>query len=261
MNELLFYDLKCLSYQKIGGTITPLRRVTQFEIEYQLCDGGDSCINEKRIPIKHGQVMLAKPGMQRNTVGSYQCLAMHFSCRDKSLSDQLCKLPDVLLFPSSGKIEELLRSAYESRMDGESRGLRLEGILMQILAEYIDGSALTSSVPKKYRRYADGIYKTAEYMQKNFAQEISCEDLAKKMFISTNFYQKIFKEIMEISPASYLRKIRITEACRLLANTDLSIQEIAENCGFSCASYFIHVIRKELGVTPLQYRNANQTLL
>jgi len=248
-------------YQKTGDSSTPLRNVTRYEIEYQLCDGGESCINGKCFPIKQGQILLAKPGMTRNTIGSYQCLAIHFSCHDTSLATTLNQLPDVLMFPNSHHIKELLRGAYKARINGESRSLQLEGILMQILGECIDGSQLTDSTPKEYRRYVDGIYQTAEYMQKNYSEPITCEHLAKLMFISTNFYQKIFKEIMEISPAQYLRDIRITEACRLLANTDLPIQEVAEQCGFSCSSYFIYVIRKQLGMTPLEYRNANRTLL
>ena len=82
-----------------------------------------------------------------------------------------------------------------------------------------------------------------------------------KMFISTNFYQRVFKQIMGVPPAQFLRDIRVSEACRLLANTDMSVQDIAEKCGFNCASYFIHVIKKQLGVTPLEYRKANRMLL
>jgi len=39
------------------------------------------------------------------------------------------------------------------------------------------------------------------------------------------------------------------------------VQEIAEICGFNCASYFIYVMKKQLGVTPLEYRKQNRTLL
>jgi len=39
------------------------------------------------------------------------------------------------------------------------------------------------------------------------------------------------------------------------------VQDIAEKCGFNCASYFIHVIKKQLDITPLEYRKQNRTLL
>ena len=84
--------------------------------------------------------------------------------------------------------------------------------------------------------------------------------LAKQIFISTNFYQRMFKQIMGVPPAQFLRDIRVSEACRLLANTDMAVQEIAEKCGFNCASYFIYVIKKQLGITPLEYRKRNRML-
>lgn len=258
---IVFYEMKPLSYQKVSSISTPLRQVVRYEIEYQLSDGGESRINDCVYPIKCGQLLLAKPGMVRNTTGTYQCLAMHFSCRDESFCATLNALPDVLSTPNSGFIEELLRSAYKTRVNSESLSLRLEGILMQILAEYVDASQRTERIPREYQRYVDGIYQTVEYMHNNFSENITCDILAKQMFISTNFYQKIFKKIMDISPAQYLRDIRISEACRLLTFTDLSIQEIAEQCGFSCSSYFIYVLRKHMGITPLEYRKANQTLL
>ncbi|MBQ6876615.1 MAG: helix-turn-helix transcriptional regulator [Lachnospiraceae bacterium] len=260
--ELIFYDMKSRIYQKSGGIpTTPLRTVTCYEIEYQVSDGGTSYINGEAYPIRAGQMLLAKPGMRRCTNGSYSCVAMHFKCRDQGLSEKMNRLPHTLMPLNPARAEELLRIAYNSRMDVESRSLRLEGILLEILAEYMDASGVTERVLGEYRAYADGVYRTVEYMQKNYGEHITSELLAKQMFISTNFYQRVFKQIMGVPPAQFLRDIRVSEACRLLANTDMSVQEIAEKCGFNCASYFIYVIKKQLGVTPLEYRKTNRMLL
>lgn len=259
--ELIFYDMESLLYQKGGTSITPLRNVPCYEIEYQLCDGGISYIDGRPYPIRKGQMLLAKPGMQRCTKGAYSCVAMHFYCRDVSLEEKLDSLPHTLMPFNPARAEELLKNAYKTQGNEESRSLRLEGLLLQILAEYMDASQVTGDSPGEYSGYADGVYRTVEYMRKNYAEHITSELLAKQMFISTNFYQKVFKQIMGVPPAQFLRDIRVAEACRLLANTDLSIQEIAEKCGFNCASYFIYVIRKQLEITPLEYRKRNRTLI
>lgn len=259
--ELIFYDMESLLYLKSGGSSTPMREVPCYEIEYQLNDGGISYIDGEEYPIRGGQMLLAKPGMKRYTKGAYACLAMHFYCRDENFAEKLNRLPHTLMPPNPARAEELLRSAYKTQMEGESRTLRLEGLLLQILAEYMDASQLTEDTSGEYRGYADGVYRTVEYMRKNYSGHITSELLAKQMFISTNFYQKVFKEIMGIPPAQFLRDIRISESCRLLANTDLPVQEIAEKCGFNCASYFVYALKRQLGITPLEYRRRNRMLI
>lgn len=259
--ELVFYNMKSSIYRKMGNTVTPLREVQCYEIEYQLSDGGISYIDGKGYPIKAGQMLLAKPGMRRCTRGSYSCVAMHFYCRDRMLAERLNHLPHTLIPLNPERAEELLQTAYMTRMDVESRTLRLEGLLLEVLAEYMDSSSVTNETTGEYSGYADGIYRTVEYMQKNYGEHITSEMLAGQMFISTNFYQRVFKQIMGVPPARFLRDIRISEACRLLANTDLTVQEIAEKCGFNCASYFIYVLKKQMEITPLEYRKQNRALL
>lgn len=259
--ELIFYNIKPMLYQKSDSSATPLRSVASYEIEYQLCDGEVSYIDGKLYPIRSGQMLFVQPGVKRYTKGVYRCLAIHFSCRDRKLATELDRLPHTLTPLNPDRAEELLRNAYNMHMKVEKQSIRLEGLLLEILAEYMDAVQLTDDTPGEYSGYTDGIYRTVEYMQQNYAEHITSELLAKQMFLSTNFYQKVFKQIMGRSPAQFLRDIRVSEACRLLANTDLSVQEIAERCGFNCASYLIYVMKKQLGGTPLEYRKANRTLI
>ncbi len=259
--ELLFSEIRPILYQKSNRAPTPLRKVISYEIEYQLCDGGAAYIDGTFYPIRSGQMLFAKPGAKRYTEGAYTCLAVHFSCCDRKLAGELDRLPPTLMTFNPERTETLLRTAYDTFRNIERHSLRQEGILLQILAEYVEASQLIDGASSEYSGYTDGIYRTVQYMKKNYAEHITSELLAKQMFISTNFYQKIFKRIMGTSPAQFLRDIRMSEACRLLTNTDLSIQEIAEKCGFNCASYFIYAIKRQMGVTPLEYRKANRTLL
>lgn len=257
-----FDSIKALHYQKNGSSATPLRVTSYYEIEYQLSDGGESHIGGRTYPIRRGQMVLAKPGMQRYTKGAYICLAIHFSSRNQALVDALNQQPDVLSPFNSLKVEELLWEAYKIKdPDTVSGNLRLEGLLMQILAEYMEVSRLSLGSSREYSAYTSGIYESVEYIRRHYPEHITSEILARRMFISTNFYQKVFKEIVGVPPAQFLRNIRISEACRLLSNTDISVQEIGEQCGFHCASYFIYTMKKQLGITPLEYRKRNRTLI
>ena len=54
---------------------------------------------------------------------------------------------------------------------------------------------------------------------------------------------------------SYIRLYRITQASKLLRETGLSVEDIATECGFASASYFISAFKRCLKTTPLRYRN------
>jgi YesN/AraC family two-component response regulator len=60
---------------------------------------------------------------------------------------------------------------------------------------------------------------------------------------------------MNMTFSSYLQKVRINNACRLLANTNNKIEEIAHFVGYSDTKFFNSIFKKVLGSTPREYRN------
>lgn len=98
------------------------------------------------------------------------------------------------------------------------------------------------------------IQKVFEYVQKNF-QNANLETVAGELGLSYSYLSRIFKRVIKKSFSEYVNYIRITEAQRLLASTEKSITEIAQDVGFSTASYFIDTFKKQVHVTPLKFRS------
>ena len=67
---------------------------------------------------------------------------------------------------------------------------------------------------------------------------------------------KEFQKCYQVSPIRYLNMQRIRKAMSLLVNSDLSIEVIARQCGFSGSNYFSTAFRKETGLSPLNYRRS-----
>ena len=67
-----------------------------------------------------------------------------------------------------------------------------------------------------------------------------------------------FKREYGISPISYMISRRIDESKYLLAETDLSMSQIAQLLGFSSLSYFSQVFRRTQGIAPMEYRHKNK---
>ncbi len=93
-----------------------------------------------------------------------------------------------------------------------------------------------------------------QYIEANFARPLSNNQLARIAGRSTTGLARAFKREFGSAPAQHVTKVRIREACRLLAQSDCSIEEIAEQTGFPNRFYFSRVFKKVTFQTPAEYR-------
>ena len=100
--------------------------------------------------------------------------------------------------------------------------------------------------------------KLTSLIEDNLANpDLDVSFIAEKMAMSrASLYNKL-KELADISIGDYVNKLRMAKAIRLLADKNLSIQEISERCGFSQQRYFSTVFKQSFGVTPTRYRQEN----
>lgn len=94
-----------------------------------------------------------------------------------------------------------------------------------------------------------------EYIEKNYARNITLDSMASRCNISSSYFSKLFNRVVEDNFANYINKIRINKAKEYLAKTDVPITNIALDLGFEDSGYFIKVFKKMEGVTPSVYRS------
>ncbi len=93
-----------------------------------------------------------------------------------------------------------------------------------------------------------------EYIDNNYAQELTLSQVAKYIYLSDSYFAHSFKDKFGISPKSYVLKTRIEASKELLENTDMKIAEVAHSVGFSSQQRFNDIFRKYTQMTPLRYR-------
>ena len=98
------------------------------------------------------------------------------------------------------------------------------------------------------------ILSAISYIRDNLHQKLNLEELAQLHFLSYVQFSRRFKNATGSTPQDYVAGLRLKKAKQLLAETDLSIQKISENCGFSNAYYFSNFFRKHCQFSPSQYR-------
>lgn len=98
-----------------------------------------------------------------------------------------------------------------------------------------------------------------EYINENFAESISVEELAEISHISKSYFMRRFREAAGIGAIEYLSQIRIKKVCEILSETDKTTSEIAFECGFRNLSNFNRQFRNIVGCTPKEYRKMDRT--
>jgi len=96
------------------------------------------------------------------------------------------------------------------------------------------------------------------YFASRYGQEISAGDLAAHLGITTRHLARIMQQRYGCTFRKHLLDIRLYHARQQLMNSEATILQIANSCGFSCQGAFATVFRKVVGCTPSQYRQQHK---
>lgn len=137
-----------------------------------------------------------------------------------------------------------------SKMNSEDEALRtwfvekLENVCQNILHNYDDKSLSL-------------VGKAKEYIRNNYQKDISLTDVSREVDISPYYFSKVFKEETGENFIEYLTSVRMEQAKILLKKPELSMKEICSMTGYADPNYFSRSFKKNVGVTPTEYKESN----
>ena len=103
------------------------------------------------------------------------------------------------------------------------------------------------------------VINTITYIQNNYQNRITIEDIAKYCYCSSSTLSHVFAKNYGMTIGKLIHTVRCDRAKILLMESSMSIGQIALECGFSSADYFTSVFKNLTGVTPTEYRTAKTT--
>ena len=115
--------------------------------------------------------------------------------------------------------------------------------------------ACQNIVGKREEKSNSIIEMAEEYIKDNFHKDVSLDEVSKTVNISPYYFSKIFKEGTGKNFIEYLTNIRMERAKELLSTTEQSMKEICAMCGYSDPNYFSRSFKKNVGVTPTEFKN------
>ncbi len=97
-----------------------------------------------------------------------------------------------------------------------------------------------------------------EYIHANYTQAITLDDLARHIDRSRTYTSSLFSQTYGTTFIEYLNMVRIRHACHLIAYTDIPIETIYAQCGFTSARNFYRVFMQNVGISPNKYRTSHR---
>lgn len=99
------------------------------------------------------------------------------------------------------------------------------------------------------------VQRMQDYILEHIDEEITLADLAKEALFSPWYAHRLFKDFTGLSPAEYIRKIRLTDAAKQIKNDNCRIIDAAMRMGFDSVDGFTRAFVREFGMTPSTYKN------
>lgn len=160
------------------------------------------------------------------------------------------------------EMARLLTQVKNYRGDGMAAKLFYEGKVAEAVSLVVERSKNPHQKKDARRRIStqdiQQIEMIALYLNDHYAQDTSIGQLVKIACMSATKLQTTFKEYHGCTITAYVQQRRISQSEHLLANTELSISQVAESVGYSKASRFAELFRKSTGLLPGEYRKISR---
>lgn len=104
------------------------------------------------------------------------------------------------------------------------------------------------------QRYSRLVQSAIHFIQDSYNEPISLNNAADQLSITPQYLSKIFMQETSHTFVDYLTQVRIEKAKNMLTGTNLQINVISSNVGYTDPKYFCTIFKKQTGLTPNQYR-------
>lgn len=113
--------------------------------------------------------------------------------------------------------------------------------------------------PVLQTEYETPVEQSIHYIRRNYNEPLNLNKLAEIANLSPYYYAHCFKEETGFSPMEYVTNTRLEQAKVKLIRTQKTVEEIADEIGYSSSSSFINIFVKKVGYSPKQYRKFHQS--
>lgn len=264
-----------IAHRLTGGLQIPRRIILDYELVLIVRGGGTWVCDGERYQLAAHDLLLIPPfvphSFEADSARESEHIAVHFDfapgipATARGLDQRRpfrVRFTHGLQFAlqrrlyAGHRVERGLQAVVAAHAAGGALGpamasAHLAGILLLLLAEPAGGRGPADDLRQHAR-----VERVTAYMHAQLGNRLDHAALERVSGLSPSRLQAVFREVTGYPPLDYLRRLRVEEARRLLADARLSVKEIAARTGFRDTSHFSKVFRRIDGLSPAHYRAA-----
>lgn len=242
------------------------------ELAYILSGRGGYLIDGVEYSVEAGDLVICNPGVKHTHIitnpkePTIEFISGFTDFHFKNMAPNSIEFPDggCIMHTSAALRQELSMHCHTMIAEKESClagkyfmfKTHLMQMLLKVMRELVAETSpgQTGCTFESYNKsYA--VNRIINYLNENYEQKISLEQIARNMYLSPVYISKIFKEETGESPINYLIKIRLEKARDiLLSGHGSSIKGIANRVGYEDVYHFSKLFKKYYGISPLYYK-------
>ena len=152
-----------------------------------------------------------------------------------------------------GRFRELFAAILEEIEQSRPLGTDMQNLLVEqlLIAIY---RLMPEPADTLQENWFSVVLDIQRQLETEYSEPYTLAELAQRYGLSASYLSHIFKNITGTSVMGYLQSCRLAAAKQCLADTDLSISQVVEQCGFSDSSNFSRTFRNVTGLTPTDFR-------
>jgi len=216
----------------------------EWEIIYQLRGHTCATAGGTLFQLREGDLIVIPPNTSHNTASDMLIIDMHIRLK-------VCDFPTspFVVTDDGGDIGQLFHMLLNIYLKKDEGYALFAEKLSELICLHIKKAINKQPTPKFIVDFkalaADNIGNAA----------FSVTDSIKQSGYHPDYFRRLFKKYMGISPHAYLTELRIDHAKELLTHEKyLTIGEISRRCGFSDNLYFSSCFKQNVGISPLRFR-------
>jgi AraC-like DNA-binding protein len=264
-----FYELEVLWLAETeygaGSRLEEHAHHEYYQIYYVMESAGTFLVNGEEHELSKDMFVFASPDtkhgireLPQDVQSPLKILEAKFMVLSQEFQNELKQIPPVSC--GTSEMGNLLRQAHLEGMNKSPYYARVvEHQMCTLLYQMIRRSMEHGILPNKTGLSNEKAMKIKDYLDSNYTENISLDDLAKNIGNTKNYLCRIFRESTGTTINLYLNNVRINKAVELLAGTDMDVARISGVVGYNNVFHFIKTFKKLVGISPGNYRRNELT--
>ncbi|MFS0870856.1 helix-turn-helix domain-containing protein [Paenibacillus xylanilyticus] len=274
-------------FQTLPPGKLPRRRLYDFELLY-VCEGeAATYMHDKRYTLKAGQLIMLPSGVyHQNEAVSHpktRFIGIHFDffneltiqteadmvvneehVQPHKFAAEACAegmtplSTNPVYTPSSAAVQLMEQLVHEFTTRPPGYELICKALMLQLLTYLLRSPYLISF--RHVSVHGDNLRELMKRIEAAPSEPWTNSGIAKQLNLSVDHMAKLFKQMVGMPPNEYIQSIRLSEARKLLRETDCSIEVVGIRSGYPDIHYFSRTFRKHEGISPREYRKLSRML-